>query len=597
MAAKIEINRRISCAPPHGGLTVAAHPSRRAIPPPVYEENYLVVLIHNPHSQLSFARVGDDKWTWLPPHTHYADCIYKDGILYAVNKVGEIHAFDLSGPVVTMKTIIEMVPGYACDKMYIVQAPWGDLLQVWRSYEYIEGDYEADLHDADPAISVENTGEIKIFVVDTVEKKRVEIENLDGHVLFLGHNQSLCLSTEQYPHLKENYTYFTDDNDLSLFGHKNNRRDIGLFDLKHNSREELVSPQLWSNFPAPVWITPSFTKYDTEAMYFDEDHTCPAFKKMLEHLHHVVLNKFKSDLDQSLRSGGGFAASAHSLVKHAVWDTTEVRGKLEHHIEAHATSVREKTLGCACWTCIVNLETGEKNSWACIRRLYRHATENAILAFSASLSEFELDQITIHKMVKELREHARSIVEEKARKEAGNVLMHFPLLSRDKDSMPRTWKGNEDISAITREARLAALRLMSVMAANRLDNKPDKIDRTLTTALLDGRPLSRKRSIEFASDPIVSSTWEECKSIWRNAETEYAVAEAISMQHTNIAIIGCHCVDYSTSCNFRLQRIYVSSKLSGLLTITSGFLPTIMDIITAVINISHNQKSSINSPL
>jgi hypothetical protein len=34
MAAKIEINRRISCAPPHGGLTVAAHPSRRAIPPP-----------------------------------------------------------------------------------------------------------------------------------------------------------------------------------------------------------------------------------------------------------------------------------------------------------------------------------------------------------------------------------------------------------------------------------------------------------------------------------------------------------------------------------------------------------------------------------
>lgn len=67
----------------------------------------------------------------------------------------------------------------------------------------------------------------------------------------------------------------------------------------------------------------------------------------------------------------------------------------------------------------------KKNSWACIRRLYRHATENAILAFSASLSEFELDQITIHKMVKELREHARSIVEEKARKEAGNVLMRM----------------------------------------------------------------------------------------------------------------------------------------------------------------------------
>lgn len=29
-----------------------------------------------------------------------------------------------------------------------------------------------------------------------------------------------------------------------------------------------------------------------------------------------------------------------SLVKHAVWDTTKVRSKLEHHIEAHGTSVR-----------------------------------------------------------------------------------------------------------------------------------------------------------------------------------------------------------------------------------------------------------------
>uniref|UniRef100_A0A0E0MGL7 F-box domain-containing protein n=1 Tax=Oryza punctata TaxID=4537 RepID=A0A0E0MGL7_ORYPU len=219
----------------------------------------IVVLIHEPHHQISFARFGDDKWTWLPPHSHYSDCIYKDGLLYAVTAMGEIHALDLSGPTVTMKTIIGRLSIYACDSRYIVQAPWGGLLQVWRSDEYIEEDYEADLH-ADPATFVRNTGEIKIYSVDTMEKKHVEINNLDGHVLFLGHNQSLCLSTEQYPHLKENYTYFTDDNELWLFGFRNNRRDIGLFDLEHNSREELVSPQLWSNFPAPVWITPSFTK-------------------------------------------------------------------------------------------------------------------------------------------------------------------------------------------------------------------------------------------------------------------------------------------------------------------------------------------------
>uniref|UniRef100_A0A0E0RA66 F-box domain-containing protein n=1 Tax=Oryza rufipogon TaxID=4529 RepID=A0A0E0RA66_ORYRU len=224
---------------------------------PIFNESggCIVVLIHEPAGQISFARVGDDKWTWHPSHSHYSDCIYIDGLLYALTAQGEIHTLDLSGPTITMKTII----GSLSYSRYIVQAPWGGLLLVWRSVEDIEEDYEADL-PADHATFVRYTREIKIYSVDTMGKKHVEINNLDGHVLFLGHNQSLCLSTEQYPHLKENYTYFTDDDEAWLFGFKNKRCDIGLFDLKHNSREELVSPQLWSNFPAPVWITPSFTK-------------------------------------------------------------------------------------------------------------------------------------------------------------------------------------------------------------------------------------------------------------------------------------------------------------------------------------------------
>ncbi|XP_006663550.2 uncharacterized protein LOC102703914, partial [Oryza brachyantha] len=214
-------------------------------------KSYLVVLIHCPLSQLSFARVGDDEWTWIPPHTFYDDCIYVDGHLYACTE-GEVHVFDLSGPVVTMKTIIGKAPHYSfCDKMYIVRAPWGGLLNVWRLYGNNDDPDDPDAR---------NTGEIKIFSIDATEKKRVEIKNLDGHALFLGLNQSLCLSTKEYRSLKENYTYFADDNDLWLFGFRENRRDVGLFDLKTNSREELVAPQLWSNFPAPVWITPSFAK-------------------------------------------------------------------------------------------------------------------------------------------------------------------------------------------------------------------------------------------------------------------------------------------------------------------------------------------------
>jgi hypothetical protein len=71
------------------------------------------------------------------------------------------------------------------------------------------------------------------------------------------------------------------------------------------------------------------------------------------------------------------------------------------------------------------LETGNRNSWASIRRLYRRETENAILRFLNSLSEYELDQTASAQMVLELREYARCTVEKKAREEAGNVLMRM----------------------------------------------------------------------------------------------------------------------------------------------------------------------------
>ncbi|GJM88542.1 hypothetical protein PR202_ga04616 [Eleusine coracana subsp. coracana] len=153
--------------------------------------SYIVVLIHKPDSQLSFARVGDDKWTWLPPHTHYEDCSYKDDLLYAITGVREIHAFDLSGPVITVKVIMEMDPDVACENMYIVQAPWGDLLNVWRDAQYAQ--------DTDPETMKKELVEIKVYKVDAMAKGLVETKSLHDNVLFLGHNQSLCLSAEHYP--------------------------------------------------------------------------------------------------------------------------------------------------------------------------------------------------------------------------------------------------------------------------------------------------------------------------------------------------------------------------------------------------------------
>ncbi|RLM68862.1 laccase-15-like [Panicum miliaceum] len=117
-----------------------------------------------------------------------------------------------------------------------------------------DSDLELEL-DHDKYVS--NTSEITVYEVEPASKKIEKISSLGQNVLFLGHNQSLCLHAEEYPQLKANHVYLTDDDFLYTTGFKNNRRDIGVFDLENNSSEEITTPQLWSNWPTPVWLIPN----------------------------------------------------------------------------------------------------------------------------------------------------------------------------------------------------------------------------------------------------------------------------------------------------------------------------------------------------
>ncbi|KAM2172373.1 hypothetical protein ACFX1R_037334 [Malus domestica] len=59
--------------------------------------------------------------------------------------------------------------------------------------------------------------------------------------------------------------------------------------------------------------------------------------------------------------------------------------------------------------------------------------------------------------------------------------------------MPRVWTGNEDIRSISKDARTVSLKLLSTMAAIRLDEKPDNIENGLVSSLVDGTE-AHKRS-------------------------------------------------------------------------------------------------------
>jgi hypothetical protein len=219
--------------------------------------SYIVVLIHNPFGQISFARLGDEKWTWLPPHSNFEDCIYKDDLLYAVTLLGQIITFDLSGPVVTTKIVMDRNDMYGAERVYLVQDPLGDLLLVRRPEVWIK---EAP----DAQSTFENRSwRIAIYKVCIGSRKLVQINSLDHHVLFLGHSESLCLSAEEYPQVKPNHVYLTDDCMSVSWKCKFGRRlVIGVLNLETKRMDEIVSPPPWSNCMAPLLIIPNPRKLD-----------------------------------------------------------------------------------------------------------------------------------------------------------------------------------------------------------------------------------------------------------------------------------------------------------------------------------------------
>lgn len=335
--------------------------------------------------------------------------------------------------------------------------------------------------------------------------------------------------------------------------------------------------------------------YDEETIYFDDavrnakrkqlesnalDTVYPAYSTMIGHLRSKALDDFKTKLDQSLNNGEGFASSvrtwtqsimlefekgsADASVRQANWGSSKVRDKLRRDIDSHALSVRnaklseittnfEKQLAKALVAPVESLfEEGGKDTWLSIRKLLKSETEAAVSEFSAHVAGFELEEETVEKMQQSLRDYARKLVENKAREEAGKVLIRMKdrfstVFNHDNDSLPRVWTGKEDIRAITRDARSASLKLLSDMAAIRLDEKPDQIERVLDLSLVNktsAATSSQYTDREASVDPLASSTWEEvspgdvlispvqCKSLWRQfqGETEYTITQAIAAQ-------------------------------------------------------------------
>ncbi|KAK7331246.1 hypothetical protein VNO77_25466 [Canavalia gladiata] len=483
-----------------------------------------------------------------------------------------------------------------------------------------------------------------------------------------------------------------DNKDLDLPAHKVMVATVRCEEIANEKLSHLRSDEAWLELEEAVQIGPVqgfggklssiidayLSQYDEEAIFFDEsvrnakrtqleskalDVVYPAYTTLLGHLRSKALDNFKTKLEQSLNNGEGFASSVRrwtqsimlefdqgtsdAAVRHANWGASKVRDKLRRDIDSHASSVCseklsgittnfEKKLAKALNEPVESLfETGGKDTWLSIRELLKRETEAAVSEFSVSIAGFELDEETVERMQQSLRDYARKLVENKAREEAGKIMIRMKdrfstVFNHDNDSLPRVWTGKEDIRAITKDARSASLKLLSDMAAIRLDEKPDRIESVLYSSFIDktGAATSSQYITREASvDPLASSTWEEvspedviitpvqCKALWRQfqGETEYTVTQAISAQEAYkrsnnwlpppwaimaMVILGFNEFMMLLKNPLYLMIIFVAyligkaiwvqmdiagefrhGTLPGLLSISSKFLPTVMNLI------------------
>ncbi|XP_059641371.1 protein ROOT HAIR DEFECTIVE 3-like [Cornus florida] len=432
------------------------------------------------------------------------------------------------------------------------------------------------------------------------------------------------------------------------------------------------------------------SEYDAEATYFDEGVRSakrkqledkllqlvqPAYQSMLGHIRSGTLDKFKDAFDKALNGGERFSMAAcdctesfmtlfdegcaDAVIEQANWDSSKVRDKLKRDIDGHVAAVRTAKLSelTTLYETTLNeglsgpvealLDGAGDDSWPAIRKLFLRETESAVSGFSAALSGFDMDEQAKDKMLASLENYARGVVEAKAKEEAGRVLIRMKdrfttLFSYDSDSMPRVWSGKEDIRAITKTARSAALKLLSVMAAIRLDDVADNIENTLSVALVDNRSGAVTNKSSTSYDPLASSTWEEvplsktlitpvqCKSLWRQfkTETEYTVTQAISAQEASkrgnnwlpppwaiVALVILGFNEFMTLLRnplylgvifvgfLLLKALWVQLDISGefrngaipgLLSLSTKFLPTVMNILRKLAE--EGQKRATSDP-
>ncbi|TVU25101.1 hypothetical protein EJB05_27581, partial [Eragrostis curvula] len=150
----------------------------------------IILLLHRPDGQLSFARIGDHRWTQITGETltwdsSYRDAFYnpKDGLFYVLSFDGSMLTLDLSRPSPMAKDIMPEAIPWNDPIKDLVQTPWGDLLQVWRLKETKQSTTPVEVplevaHEVEDPYKVSRIKEFFLYKVDYEKQDLVKLTSM-----------------------------------------------------------------------------------------------------------------------------------------------------------------------------------------------------------------------------------------------------------------------------------------------------------------------------------------------------------------------------------------------------------------------------------
>ncbi|CAL2266818.1 unnamed protein product [Prunus armeniaca] len=220
--------------------------------PSFLPNDYEVLVIYDGYGkQIAHFKSGDDAWTSIDQVIGFDDVIYNKGQFLGVSLGGSVFSMNVSRDQTTEPHVSLLVPmdPDTDNKSHLVQSSKGDLLLVrkFKRVKYCK-QFMKSLN-------------FKFFKFESAHGERpqwVEIESIGNEALFLGTNQSICVSALDFPGCQPNSLYFTDDC-VDVENHKpKGPHDMGTFDLEKRSMgTHYCLDRSQKHVPPTIWILPS----------------------------------------------------------------------------------------------------------------------------------------------------------------------------------------------------------------------------------------------------------------------------------------------------------------------------------------------------